>query len=201
MKPIKTNQTNVIFGKDNKDYEPLPAWTNSQGQVVTCWQLTDEEVQQIIESKKIYLMQLTFNQPLQPVSLHSENPVLDFVPHKQTRLQSKDQDGNCYATVIACLMGAKSPEDVIQIQEHYNSDNLWLGTLKTWLKDKGWQYEQISGHLNNDEPYLVIGESPRDKNVHHICIYKNSKMVHDPHPDNTGIKNTLEFIQIKKIQE
>lgn len=199
MKPIKTKQTNIVYGEGQEDYQPLPAWRNEEGQVVTCWELTDEEVQRIIESKKIYLMQLTFNQALQPVSLHSENPVIEYVPHKQTVLTDKENSGNCYATVIACLIGAKSPDDVIQIQKHYKDDN-WQEILKKWLLDKGWMIENISGHLNDDELYLVIGESPRKKSNYHVCIYMNGRMVHDPHPDNTGIKSTLEFIKLTRIK-
>jgi hypothetical protein len=37
------------------------------------------------------------------------------------------------------------------------------------------------------EPYLVSGISPRDPNVHHIVIYQDGQMVHDPHPDRTGL--------------
>ncbi len=197
MKPVKTRHTNVEFGKEQDEYGTLPAYRDPQGQVVTCWELTDEEIEQVIGSKKIYLRQLTFNQPLQPVSLHAENPVLDFVPHKQTRLESKEQSGNCYATVIACIIGAASPEDIIQIQEHYDKpDNAWIEILAEWLNERGWNIENIDGHLSNDELYLVIGESPRDSKVFHVCIYQNGKMVHDPHPENTGIKSTLEFIKL-----
>lgn len=200
MKPIKTRHTNIVFGEGKDAYEPLPAWKNKQGQVVTCWELTDEEIQQLIQSKKIYLMQLTFNQPLQPVSLHSENPILDYVPHTQTRLTTAEQSGNCYATVIACIIGKTSPEDVIQIQEHYDNEN-WLDKLKEWLFNEGWEHKNIDGHLCNDDLYLVVGDSPRKTNHYHVCIYQNGEMVHDPHPDRTGIKSTLEFIKLTPIQD
>lgn len=192
MKPVKTRHTNVEFGKEQDEYGTLPAYRDPQGQVVTCWELTDEEIEQVIGSKKIYLRQLTFNQPLQPVSLHAENPVLDFVPHKQTRLHTKKQNGNCFPTAIACIIGAASPEDVIQIQEQYD-DCEWLMNLEQWLDDRGWELKQVEGHLYDDSVYMVSGVSPRDKKVHHVVLYQNGKMVHDPHPDNTGIKSETRF--------
>ncbi|AFM54841.1 hypothetical protein B620_gp63 [Croceibacter phage P2559S] len=204
MKPVKTRHTNITYGEGQEDYQPLPAWRNPEGQVVTCWELTDEEVEKIIQTKRIHLMQLTFNQPLQPISLHAETPIIDYIPHKQTRLTTKEQSGNCYATVIACIIGAANPEEVIQIQEHYDAyddDSQWTEVLKNWLLERGWMIENISGHLSNDDLYLVIGESPRDSSHFHVCIYQNGKMAHDPHPDNTGIKSTLEFVKLTRIEK
>jgi hypothetical protein len=201
MKPVKTRHTNVEFGKEQDEYGTLPAYRDPQGQVVTCWELTDEEIEQVIGSKKIYLRQLTFNQPLQPVSLHAENPVLDFVPHKQTRLHNPpEQEGNCFPTAIACIIGAANPEEVIQIQEHYEEKD-WYNRLVEWLKERGWELKQIDGHLYDDSVYMVSGVSPRDKNVHHVVLFQNAKMVHDPHPDNTGIKSELIFESLTRIEQ
>lgn len=51
----------------------------------------------------------------------------------QTRIHKgfnpPEDRGNCFPTVIACFMNLESPEDCIQIQEHYNlideNDNEW----------------------------------------------------------------------------
>ena len=37
-----------------------------------------------------------------------------------------------------------------------------------------------------DVYYIVSGKSPR-YNVDHSVVFRKGKMVHDPHPDNTGI--------------
>lgn len=198
MIPIKTKETNIEYGAGQKEYQPLPAFKSQDGQVVTCWQMTDDELQRIIESKCVYLRQLTFNQALQPVSLHAENPVIPFTPHKQTRVDTGEQIGNCYATVLACIMQESSPEDVLQIQAHFKNKE-WRSILEDYLEGKGWELTRLDGHLDNDSVYFVWGESPRNENNNHVVIYKNGEMVHDPHPDNTGIKSTLLFEQLTKI--
>lgn len=198
MVPVKTKDTNIIYGENQKEYLPLPAFKNTSGDVVTCWELTDEEIEQVIATKKIFLFIKTFNNPLQPVSIHTKNPIIVYTPLKQTRLNTKEQPGNCYATVLACLMMESSPENVLQIQEHYKKEH-WPTTLNNWLENKGWKLTQIDGHLYDDSLYLVTGNTARDENILHICIYQNGELVHDPHPDNIGIKTTLEFQTLTRI--
>lgn len=69
MKPVEFKGQNVIFAKDQPEYNPLPALKMPDGEVITCWELSDEEMMDIVTTKRIYLSQLTFNQPLQPVML------------------------------------------------------------------------------------------------------------------------------------
>lgn len=69
MKPIEFKGQNVVFGADQPEYQPLPALRLHDGQVITCWELTDEELAEVIKNKCIYLQQMTFNTPLQPVYL------------------------------------------------------------------------------------------------------------------------------------
>jgi len=69
MKPIEFPGHNVVFAKDQPEYLPLPALRMPDGMVITCWELSEDEKKQILETGKIYLQQLTFNQPLQPVLL------------------------------------------------------------------------------------------------------------------------------------
>lgn len=67
MKPIQFPGQNVVFGANQPEYQPLPAMKLPDGEVITCWELTDDEILRIQESKKIYFSQLTFNQPLQAI--------------------------------------------------------------------------------------------------------------------------------------
>jgi hypothetical protein len=64
----------------------------------------------------------------------------------QNRLHTKEQNGNCFPTTIACFMDKDSPEDVIQIQEYYDNDE-WWGILEEWLEKEGWKIRTIEGHL------------------------------------------------------
>lgn len=67
MHPIEFKGQNVIFAKDQPEYLPLPALLTEDGEVFTCWQLSDEELLNVLNNKCIYIKQLTFNQPLQPI--------------------------------------------------------------------------------------------------------------------------------------
>ena len=67
MHPIEFKGHNRVFGKDQPEYKPLPALALPDGTIITCWQLTDEEVEEVVKTKQLYLKQLTFNQPLQPI--------------------------------------------------------------------------------------------------------------------------------------
>jgi hypothetical protein len=69
MIPKCFEEQNVMFAKDQPEYLPLPAFKQGNGDVITCWHLTDEEIDKLTESRSLYLSVKTFNQPLQPVYL------------------------------------------------------------------------------------------------------------------------------------
>lgn len=72
MTPKEFPEQNVIFAKDQPEYNPLPAFKDEKGNVVTCWDLSDEEIERLIQTKTIYLTVKTFNNPLQPVFITTE---------------------------------------------------------------------------------------------------------------------------------
>jgi len=59
-------EQNVIFAKDQPQYNPLPALVDGDN-TVSCWELSDEEIKQLNETKMIWLLMKNFKQPLQPV--------------------------------------------------------------------------------------------------------------------------------------
>lgn len=69
MKPIEFKEQNVVYGKDQKQYMPLPALKFESGTVVTCWELSWKEVIKLVFTRKVWLAMLTFNKPLQPTFL------------------------------------------------------------------------------------------------------------------------------------
>ena len=120
-----------------------------------------------------------------------------MIKHIQSRLKTDTQRGNCLPTVIACIMDIENPEDVIQIQEYYDrNDILWIEKLDEWLLEKGWEYEYVGEHLFNDEYYLVSGNTIR--NIKHVCIYKNGKLFHDPHPSQQGLISETSIHTLRK---
>ena len=59
----------IVKAKDQPRYNALPSLHTPAGRVITRWELTDEERRRILQGEDVYLCVLTFNNPLQPVSL------------------------------------------------------------------------------------------------------------------------------------
>lgn len=68
MKPTNFKEANVVFAKDQTEYQPLPAFKadSPQGEVVTCWKLSFGERLRILFKGEIWLCLLSFNKPLTP---------------------------------------------------------------------------------------------------------------------------------------
>ena len=77
MEPCNFEGANVIFGANQPEYTPLPAEVREKArtrEVLTCWHLSDEEIERVRMTGEIWLSMLTFGQPLQPVLLSVEKP-------------------------------------------------------------------------------------------------------------------------------
>lgn len=59
----------IVYAKDQPEYNPLPVLRNEGGVVLSRWKLTDSEREAIMGGADIFLSIWTFNQPLQPVRL------------------------------------------------------------------------------------------------------------------------------------
>ena len=51
MKPIKFKGQNVVFAENQEGVLPLPAFRDEDGVVVTCWELTNEDFERLVETK------------------------------------------------------------------------------------------------------------------------------------------------------
>lgn len=75
MKLIDFPQRTVIFAENQPEYLPLPAHIDNDGVVTCCWELSDDEIAQIIKTRKIWHQILTFKKALQPQLLLTECPL------------------------------------------------------------------------------------------------------------------------------
>jgi hypothetical protein len=68
MKIIDFKESNTIFAKNQPAYLPLPAYRGEapEYEVISCWELSDEEIETIKKTKKIWVSLLTFGNFLQP---------------------------------------------------------------------------------------------------------------------------------------
>lgn len=55
MEPKKFPQVNAVFGADQPEYKPLPALITSDGYVVMCFQLSEDEKKRVTETGEIWI--------------------------------------------------------------------------------------------------------------------------------------------------
>ena len=74
MKAIKFKESNVVFAKDQPEYNQLPAHRDSDGIVTTCWTMTLKERLRFLFVNKLWFSVMTFNHPLQPILPSLDKP-------------------------------------------------------------------------------------------------------------------------------
>lgn len=67
MKPIEFPGTNCVYGKDQDNVEPLPVHKFDTGEVLSCWELSPDEIEKVHQTGCIWLIVHTFNTSLPPV--------------------------------------------------------------------------------------------------------------------------------------
>jgi len=161
MKPIKFGESNATYAENQPEYLPLPVHKSPEpeGEVISCWELSDDEIKELLKTKKVWLRMWTFNQPLQPVCLQVEYP-FDFERHKNPESLEKVVLDNAIALWAAIFNPA-----VGEIVEH-SYKGLWesidvfnlLGTAEVHRQrayiaiqegDKNRARRQIIHALNN----------------------------------------------------
>lgn len=75
MIPTNFPEANSVLGYAQDDYEPLPAHI-SNGRVTFCCRLSPAELKELHETGVLWLQQLTFGSPFQPISLSTQKPDL-----------------------------------------------------------------------------------------------------------------------------
>ena len=66
MTPVSFPGMTTVFAKDQPEYQALPAHVSVRGVVTSCWEFTDAELAELLNTKCLWLQQLTFGAPLQP---------------------------------------------------------------------------------------------------------------------------------------
>jgi len=79
MKPVSpiipgADLPEVVYAKDQPEYQPLPAWKSEDGTVLTRWRLTWRERLRLLFTGDLYVFLSTFNKPLQPILIQTERP-------------------------------------------------------------------------------------------------------------------------------
>lgn len=112
------------------------------------------------------------------------------------------QIGDCWRACVASFL-----ELPIRVVPHFAE--IWdkhgprLATL-TYLRFM-WEYGyMVQGRQGSyatekiypgeDEIYFASGPSPRNPDTNHLVVYRDGEMIHDPHPDGTGITR-IDYIE------
>lgn len=114
------------------------------------------------------------------------------------------QRGNCWTACIASLLELPIEDvpDFVQIEVD-GGDSWWDQTVQ-FLTDRGHQLTWVHPGAPGDGFYIQTGLSPRSpavdgKDVYHAVIYQWGELVHDPHPDQTGLLTTAEAYGVAPI--
>lgn len=67
MKAKQFKEVNAVYGENQPEYYPLPAYKSEDGTAVFCFELDEEERKKIAETGELWVALRTFNQPLQPI--------------------------------------------------------------------------------------------------------------------------------------
>lgn len=68
MQPVEFKHQNIVFAKDQPEYQPLPALRidSPQGEVISCWRMSFKERLKVLFYGRVWLSLMSFNKPLTP---------------------------------------------------------------------------------------------------------------------------------------
>lgn len=112
--------------------------------------------------------------------------------------------GNCMSACLASVLELPLAE-VPNFFEAGSDDTDYWNACRTWLRGLGlgiltinfdgpaqWSQLRLGGY------HIVGGSSPRMEGMDHATVWYRGRMVHDPHPDGTGIvkPTTLDLLYV-----
>ena len=111
------------------------------------------------------------------------------------------KNGNCMQACVASILEV----DLDQVPNfmEFGPDE-YLKTITEWCKSLGVIVINIDFAIKHDDvfelfedSYLIAsGKSPRDETKNHAVVWKNGSIVHDPHPDKTGLVGEPESFSV-----
>lgn len=106
-------------------------------------------------------------------------------PVMQTRF---GRDGNCFAACVASIFDL----DLDQVPDFAVKEGIWWEQLCEWSRSQGFVPLMVKAPFGFGFSCIASGISKRG--LLHAVVWEKGKMIHDPHPDNTGIEGVNEFL-------
>ena len=118
-----------------------------------------------------------------------------MTPVMQTKFGNPD--GNCMAACIASIWEIPI-EEAPTLEEDVKAGRSWWWALRQWCSVRGFtpvMIYQTTGHGAMLEAAMSMagGDSPRGTEGGHSVVWQRGKLVHDPHPDGTGLERNPEW--------
>ena len=118
-------------------------------------------------------------------------------PVKQTRT---GKGGNCFTACVASILELNidevpdlAPRKDIEGLEQDKILNDWLGQFGLRFFSFRLHDEDYRKIVFKNAYHTICGKCPRDPNLDHIVVGFNGEMIHDPHPEGTGVKGFLTY--------
>lgn len=111
--------------------------------------------------------------------------------------------GNCFAACLASILELPITDVPNFFDLAPDEPGPWWKVVRDWLRPHGFGIITIAfekaeswDELCLDGYHIVSGKSPRMEGAHHSTVWYRGRMVHDPHPDQSGIPapETLELL-------
>jgi len=136
MKAIKFEGHNVVMGKDQPEYEDLPAYVQENGIVTTCFRLDDSEIREIEKSRLLRISLMNMGRPCQPTAITANRPKfpIDF---KSRWMVNPHSWGKTHATFNVPV----TPGALMMLQKE---KKIWISTVTY-----GAAMQPISGNLKH----------------------------------------------------
>lgn len=124
-----------------------------------------------------------------------------MIPVDQTILSTEDGTihGNCFRACIASILHIDI-DDIPKFESMASGE--WHIPFFNFLNANGYEFMGTGKPKGIYDGYIIaFGDSHRKYVTHgHSVIYKDGKMVHDPHPSRSGLKKLKGFYMIEKIK-
>lgn len=80
MKPVSPiipglEEEEIVIAKDQEEYKPLPALKVADGYILTRWEFTEKDIENIQKTNSLYLYMLVGDGPVTPILLQTEHPI------------------------------------------------------------------------------------------------------------------------------
>jgi len=76
MIPVQFPKSNGTLARDQGEYEPMSIYHfgGAEDRVACCFRLSDAEIEEIRQTRTLWVQQLTFNRRFQPIGLSTQRP-------------------------------------------------------------------------------------------------------------------------------